>query len=157
MQLTFLSSTPLMASWISCCLSRKPSLVISAIFSRLSLSLRPRSLSNTGNVKISNIEAAQSGSKWNCLISNILTCKCSDKWHHCCTRRWCHSNLWRKKRHWNKFWINNTIHGKEELVFPKHTADSIIDTGGRNEDWSEACIGAVEVPVGTRGSSCKYM
>lgn len=49
-QPTFLSSTPLMASWISCCLSRKPSLVISAIFSRLSFSLRPRSLLNTRNV-----------------------------------------------------------------------------------------------------------
>lgn len=42
--LTFLSSTPLFASWISCCLSRKPSLVIAAIFCRLSLSWRPSSL-----------------------------------------------------------------------------------------------------------------
>lgn len=41
---TLLSSTPLLASWTSCCLSRRPSLVISAIFCRLSLSLRPSSL-----------------------------------------------------------------------------------------------------------------
>lgn len=43
------------------------------------------------------------------------------------------------------------------MVFYIHTADSIIDTGGRNEAWPEACIGAVEVTVGTSGSSCKYM
>lgn len=146
-----------MASWISCCLSRKPSLVISAIFSRLSLSLCPRSLFNTRNVQTLNIKTAEGGWNFHGLIFNILTCRCSDKWHHCCTHRWCRSNLWRNERHWNEVWNNTTLHGGEQRAFPVHTADSVIDTGGRNEGGSEACVGAVEVPVGTSGSSCKYM